>query len=49
MRAALDAAVGAVRGEAIETSIVTPALMIDADNVDTVDLGDVVAPEGYRP
>lgn len=48
-RAALNAAVGAVREEDVDPSIVTPALMIDADNVDTVDLGDVVAPEGYRP
>lgn len=48
-RAALKAAVDAAKGTTVEKSIVTPALLIDASNVDTVDLGDVVAPEGYRP
>lgn len=47
--AAIKVAIKASQGVAIEKSIVTPGLLIDASNVDTVDLGDVVAPEGYRP
>lgn len=47
--AALKVAVDATHGAAVEKNIVTPALLIDAENVDTVDLGDVVAPADYRP
>lgn len=48
-REALTAAVGASEGRTVESNIVTPALLIDASNIDDVDLSDVVAPEDYRP
>ncbi len=47
--AALKAAVDASKGAAVDAEIVTPALLIDAGNIDSVDLGDVVAPDDYRP
>ena len=47
--AALDAAVAAAAGETVEKSIVTPALLVDQSNLETVDLSDVVAPADYRP
>lgn len=47
--AALKAALAASRGEKVEASIVTPALLVDTTNVDNVDLSDVVAPADYRP
>lgn len=47
--AALKVALAALRGSTIDAAIVMPALLIDAGNIDTVDLDDVVAPEGYRP
>lgn len=47
--AALKAALDASKGVAVEANIVTPALLIDAGNIDTVDFGDVVAPADYRP
>tara|TARA_Y100000815_G_scaffold232876_2_gene223839 strand:- start:74467 stop:75417 length:951 start_codon:yes stop_codon:yes gene_type:complete len=47
--AALNAALAAARGEKVETNVVTPALLVAADNVNSVDLSDVVAPADYRP
>lgn len=47
--AALDAAVAAAKGETVDKSIVTSALLVDASNIDGVDLSDVVAPSDYRP
>lgn len=46
---ALKAAVAAADGQSVEASIVTPALLVDAANLDSVDLSDVVAPADYRP
>jgi len=48
-REALKAAVAASQGKKVEPNIVTPALLIDASNLDGVDLSDVVAPADYRP
>lgn len=48
-KAALEAAVTAAEGGAIDKSIVTPALLVDESNIDGVDLSDVVAPSDYRP
>jgi ABC-type sugar transport system substrate-binding protein len=46
---ALKAAVAAADGQSVEASIVTPALLVDAANLESVDLSDVVAPADYRP
>ncbi len=46
---ALKAAVAAADGQAVEANIVTPAVLVDAANLETVDLSEVVAPADYRP
>jgi TMAO reductase system protein TorT len=48
-RAAVDQAVAAANGEAVEKSVVTPALLVTKDNLATVDMSSVVAPADYRP
>jgi TMAO reductase system protein TorT len=48
-RAAVDQAVAAANGEAVEKSVVTPALLVTRDNLSTVDMSSVVAPADYRP
>ena len=48
-RAAVDQAITAAAGGAVEKSVVTPALLVTKDNIDTVDLSSVVAPADYRP
>lgn len=48
-RAAVQQALLAAAGKPTKPSVVTPALLVDASNVDSVDLSDVVAPSGYRP
>lgn len=48
-RAAVDKAIAAADGAKVDKSVVTPALLVTKNNIDTVDLGSVVAPAGYRP
>lgn len=48
-RAAVDQAIAAANGAEVQKSVVTPALLVTKDNIDTVDLSSVVAPADYRP
>ena len=48
-RAAVKEAIAAADGGTVEKSVVTPALLVTAENLDTVDLSSVVAPGDYRP
>jgi len=48
-RAAVKEAIAAADGATVEKSVVTPALLVTAENLDTVDLSSVVAPGDYRP
>jgi len=48
-RAAVDQAIAAAEGGEVKKEVVTPALLVTAENLDTVDLSSVVAPSDYRP
>lgn len=48
-RSAMDQAAAAAAGKPVEKSVVLPALLVTAENLDSVDLSSVVAPKGYRP
>ena len=48
-REAVRQAVAAARGEDVEKQVVTPVVRVDSENIDTVDLSSVRAPEGYTP
>jgi ribose transport system substrate-binding protein len=48
-RQAVRQAVAAARGEDVEKNVVTPVVRVDSQNIDTVDLSSVRAPEGYTP
>ena len=48
-KAAVKVVVDALAGKKVPALIETPALMVDASNIDSIDLSDVVAPADYRP
>jgi ABC-type sugar transport system substrate-binding protein len=48
-RAALDQAVAAANKQPVKKEVVLPALLVTADNMNSVDLSGVVAPSDYRP
>ena len=48
-KAAVKIVVDALAGKKVPELIETPAVLVDASNIDTVDLSDVVAPADYRP
>jgi len=48
-QAALEEAEAAATKHPVQKEVVLPALLVDAKNLDTVDLSAVVAPSDYRP
>lgn len=48
-RLAVQEAIKLVRGEPYETDISTSSVLVTVDNVRTVDMSTIAAPEGYRP
>lgn len=48
-RAALTQANNAASKKPVQATVVTPALLVTADNLTTIDLSSVVAPSDYRP
>jgi ABC-type sugar transport system substrate-binding protein len=48
-QAAVEAAVAAANGETPEMDVVTTAIMVTRDNIDSVDFATIRAPADYRP
>ncbi|WP_052702916.1 sugar ABC transporter substrate-binding protein [Paenibacillus beijingensis] len=48
-RAAVQQAVRAVKGEAVEKEVVTDVVFVDQHSIASVDFSDISAPEGFKP